>query len=354
MVKMAPVMRELQEAGLDYWFLHTGQHRETFDDLRRDFGVKPPDADAVCRSNDAKTLSRFGHWSLQATAALAFRRQRLLPVRHGFVLVHGDTASTVWGALLGRATGNTVVHIESGLRSFRLLSPFPEELFRLATFRLADVYACPDKSAVKNLELYRGERIDLGGNTLYDALQLALDAQTEPDTPIPARRFGVISIHRFETLFRRQRLGAVVQGVVEAARRCPLLMVAHPPLVHRLEQDGLMAELNATPGVYVIPRMSYFPFVTLLQRSAFVITDGGSNQEELAYLGKPTLILRAATERGEGLGANAIMRPVSAESIVSFVDESEHMTTEPLRYSHSPSRVLVARLRERIQERSEV
>lgn len=348
MVKMAPVMRALQDIGLDYWFLHSGQHRETFDDLRRDFGVKAPDAEAVASADDAKTLLSFGGWALQAAAALAFRRRAILPVSNGLVLVHGDTASTLWGALLGRLTGNRVVHVESGLRSFRLLAPFPEELFRLLTFKLADVHACPDAVAVANLASYAGERIDLGGNTLYDALQLALAANVEPRPQPPNGRYGVVSIHRFETLYRRWRLGAVVDGIIAASERYPLLVIAHPPLVHQLRRAGLMRLLEKAPGVHIFPRMSYFPFITLLRHSSFVVTDGGSNQEELAYLGKPTLILRDATERSEGLDTNAVMGPVATKTITSFVDNAEHWQAEPLSYAHSPSGRLIAWLRQHL------
>ena len=350
MVKMAPVMRGLQDAGLDYWFLHTGQHCETFNDLRRDFGVKPPDAEAVASADDAKTLLRFGGWSLYAAAALALSRRRILPLTGGLVLVHGDTASTVWGALLGRLTGNRVVHVESGLRSFRLLHPFPEELFRLITFRLAQVYACPDAWAMQNLKAYRGERLDLGGNTLYDALLRALQAEVEPAPPPPEGRFGVVSIHRFETLYRRGRLGAVVDGVLAAARHCPMLVIAHPPLVQRLRGTGLLTALNDAAEVRLVPRMSYFPFITLLRRSAFVVTDGGSNQEELAYLGKPTLVLRDATERQEGLGANAMLAPVAAASIRDFVGAADGCRRPPLCYAHSPSGRLVYWLRQELGE----
>lgn len=349
MVKMAPVMRALQDASLDYWFLHSGQHRETFDDLRRDFGVKIPDAEAVASADDAKTLLRFGGWTLQAVASLVLRRRQMLPVSGGLVLVHGDTASTPWGALLGRLTGNRVVHVESGLRSFRLLHPFPEELFRLLTFRLADVYACPDATALANVAKYRGERLDLGGNTLYDALHQALEAELEPDPTAPKGPYGVVSIHRFETLYRQRRLSAVVDGVITAAEHRLMLVVAHPPLVHRLRRYGLLGHLEQTAGVRLVPRMSYFPFITLLRRSTFVVTDGGSNQEELAYLGKPTLILRDATERGEGLGSNAVMAPVAAASIQRFADAPEQYVSAPLCYPHSPTERLVAWLQSQIK-----
>ena len=349
MVKMAPVMRGLQERGIPYWFLHSGQHRETFDDLRRDFGVKPPDLEAVDSTGDAKTLIRFSGWSLQAMTALR-RRRRLLPFTDGYVLIHGDTASTLWGAALARLTNNRVVHVESGLRSFNLLDPFPEELFRLLTFRLTDVYACPDATAANNLARHSGERLTLGGNTLYDSLGIALAADVAPELPIPQGRFGIVSIHRFETLYSRSRLDAVVEGITRAARRSPMLVIAHPPLVHRLRQRNHLEVLQHADDVHVIPRMSYFPFITLLRRSAFVITDGGSNQEELAYLGKPTLVLRSATERQEGLGRNAVMAPVKASSIESFPDQAQQLQAPPLRYAHSPSERLVTWLNQQLSE----
>ena len=341
MVKMAPVMRALQDADIDYWFLQSGQHRETFDDLRREFGVKPPDAEAVNTKDDAKSLFLFGGWSLRAARALLMSRRKMLPMSGGIVLVHGDTASTVWGALLGRLTGNAVLHVESGLRSFRITHPFPEEIFRLATFSLASAYACPDDRAIRNLAAYRGEKINLGGNTLYDAFRRASDAKDLPKPDIPSEAYGVISIHRFETLYSHTRLQAVVACILAAAQRYAVLVVAHPPLVHRLKSTGLLETLNQAAGVRLISRMPYFPFITLLRRSTFVVTDGGSNQEELAYLGKPTLILRKASERHEGLGANAILAPLQTSSVVDFLDHLDQYKTSPLSYDQSPTTRLI-------------
>ena len=341
MVKMAPVMRALQDAGIDYWFLHSGQHRETFDDLRREFGVKQPDAEAIATAGDVKTLFAFGSWSIRAAASLFLSKRRILPMTCGIVLVHGDTASTVWGAMLGRLTGNAVMHVESGLRSFRLMHPFPEELFRLLTFTLATAYACPDQRAITNLNAYKGEKVDLGGNTLYDAFQRARTAMVTPDPAAPTEPFGIVSIHRFETIYRTRRLKTLVDCVMAVAERYQVLLVAHPSLMHRLRQTGLLQRLEQAPNVKITPRMPYFPFVTLLQRSTFVVTDGGSNQEELAYLGKPTLIFREASERHEGLSTNAVLGSISLRAVIDFLDQIDLYTHEPLTYPHSPTQRLI-------------
>lgn len=341
MVKMAPVMRAMQDIGIDYWFLHTGQHRETFDDLRQDFGVKPPDAEAVSTTADVKTLFGFGSWSFRIAVALLFSRRRILPICHGVVLVHGDTASTVWGALLGRMTGNAVVHVESGLRSFHLMHPFPEELFRLVTFKLATAYACPDSKAVANLSSYKGEKLNMMGNTLYDSFLLAQGTRLTAEPLIQAEKFGLVSIHRFETIYRRRRLKSLVDCIMTVAKRYMVLLVAHPPLIHRLSQTGLLQVLEQSSRIKIIPRMSYFPFVALLKQSTFVITDGGSNQEELAYLGKPTLILRKASERYEGLGKNALLGSISPSTVINFLNRLDCYRRKPLAYTHSPTQRLI-------------
>ena len=341
MVKMAPVMRAMQDAAIAYWFLHTGQHRETFDDLRQEFGIKPPDQEAVATTDDAKSLWRFGGWGAAALWALVGLRRRLLPFRHGLVMVHGDTASTVWGALLGRLTGNRVFHVESGLRSFNLLSPFPEELARLATFYLASVYGCPGQWAIDNLRGFRGTKLDLGANTLYDAYRTAKQLPVQQAVGFPAQAFGLFSIHRFETLYRQERLDQVVAWIEQAAQRCLILVVRHSALLHRLKHYGLLARLEHNPAIQLIPRMGYAAFIQLMQRAAYVVTDGGSNQEELYYMGKPTLVLRDATERQEGLGRNAVRMSLKDAKPAEFFDHYRDYAHPEIELDVSPSQVIV-------------
>jgi UDP-N-acetylglucosamine 2-epimerase (non-hydrolysing) len=341
MVKMAPVMRALQDARIPYWFLHTGQHRETFDDLREEYGVKPPDQEVVATTDDAKDLLRFGGWGTAILARLVRRRQALLPFRNGIVLVHGDTASTVWGALLGRLTGNRVFHVESGLRSYNLLSPFPEELLRLITFHLSDVYGCPADWAMANLQGFKGTKIDLGANTLYDAYRTSLHIPVDLPFEPPKAPYSVFSIHRFETLYRRSHLEQVVECIERAAVHQHTLVVKHSALMHRLSKAGLLPRLHRHSAIQLIPRVRYAGFMQLIRSAEFVVTDGGSNQEELYYMGKPTLLLRKATERREGLGQNARMAPVGSPQIEAFFEHYRDYRQPPVLLSASPSAVIV-------------
>lgn len=342
MVKMAPVLKALQDNNVEYWFLHTGQHKETFDDLRVEFGVKAPDAYMVSSQEDAKSLTRFGGWGMKALFSLLFRRRRLHPVTKGITLVHGDTASTVWGALIGRLMGNDVMHIESGLRSFKIFDPFPEELNRLITFGLSTAYACPGSWAVQNLTKYRGEKLNTGGNTLYDAYQQARESMlTKKDLGVNKSEYCLFSIHRFETIYQKQRLADVVEGILETANALETLVVAHPALLHQLSRRGLISRLTEAEMVTVIPRTGYGAFVKLLLDAEFVVTDGGSNQEELYYMGKPTLVLRGATERVEGLKGNAILKPPSSRAISEFRGMYRSLAQPPIILKDSPSKEIV-------------
>lgn len=236
------------------------------------------------------------------------------------MLVHGDTFSTLMGALAGKLTGQRVAHIESGLRSFRVFHPFPEELTRLAVFRLADIAFCPDRWAASNLKSYPVRVVDTQGNTLLDALRIAMNSGKLLPLAPPEGMFGVVSLHRFENIFKRERLLTILDMLAEAAARFPLVFVLHPATRRNLQNFKLYDRLASNPRFHLWPRMGYFEFVSLLTRAGFVITDGGSNQEELSYLGKPTLLMRCATERQEGLGKNVVLCGYQRSTLLEFLD----------------------------------
>jgi len=322
LIKMAPVILELENRGWHPQLIMTGQHKETMGQLLSDFGIHTPPL-SLYDGPEVTSIRRVIPWFLRCLWRLWKDSRRLFPkagASRGIVLVHGDTFSTLLGALAAKMTGQKVGHVESGLRSFRLFHPFPEELTRLAVFRLTDFAFCPDDWSRSNLDGYRVNAINTQGNTLIDALRLALKiAKPLPAVP-PAGPFGVVSLHRFENIFKRERLVAILELIEEAARRYPLVFVLHPATRHNLEKFGLHERISANPRFQLWPRMGYFEFVTLLTRSAFVITDGGSNQEELSYLDKPTLLMREATERQEGLGRNAVLSGYDFDKVRAFVD----------------------------------
>jgi UDP-N-acetylglucosamine 2-epimerase (non-hydrolysing) len=337
LIKTAPVMLELQQRKLPYWFLYTAQHRDTIQDTIAEFGLKQPDHTLLDWSSEAKTIALFGSWGVRAFLALR-KARRLVPFRKGIVMVHGDTASTLWGAVLGRFSGNRVLHLESGLRSFNLLHPFPEELVRVLTFRLSHIYACPGAWAVDNLKQYRGTKLNTHHNTIVDALRFAVERHASPAAD---QDYVVFSIHRFENLFNDARLRQVAALARELSARFRVKFVLHPATRRQLEKAGLFAPLDRIETIDLMDRLSYTGFMGLVAHAAFVVTDGGSNQEELSYLGVPTLIFRRATERVEGIGENAVLSAYDPDTIRDFVDGYQRFRRDAITPDRSPSAMIV-------------
>jgi UDP-N-acetylglucosamine 2-epimerase (non-hydrolysing) len=346
LIKMAPVMLALTRAGISYHFLFTAQHRETIEGLLDEFGLDRPDV-VLSQRGEASTLARFGRWWFTMLAALP-RAKRLFP-GGGWVLTHGDTATTLWAAVAGRLAGCRVVHIESGLRSRNWLSPFPEELIRLGTSRLAHLHYCPGEWAVENLQGYGGDKVDLGANTLRDAVNLVLD---NPAPKFPwDRPYAIVSLHRAENILTNRSLSRII-GFVEqfTGRGVRMVFVLHPSTREALNRGraALLERIRRNPDILLTERMPFSRFIHALAGAEFVLTDGGSNQEELTYLGVPTLLLRKATERQEGLGKNVVVSGLEVGAVGRFSDSYATFRRQRDLLGSSPSQLLAEDLLARV------
>ena len=153
MIKIAPVMAGLQAQQIDYNFIFTGQHKNTMDELRENFGIRKPDA-VLYHGKDVTGLFQMLFWMVRILFKTLFHRSEIFS-KHGkndIVLVHGDTFSALLGALMGKAAGKKVGHVESGLRSFNIFHPFTEEMTRILVFYLSDYYFYPGDWALQNLD----------------------------------------------------------------------------------------------------------------------------------------------------------------------------------------------------------
>jgi len=194
LIKMAPVMQALHRENIPYNFIFTGQHQDTIEELRKSFQIKEPDV-TLYRGRDIVSIVSMIVWSVTILVKTLFTKKEIF--KHdskGIVIVHGDTISTLLGALMGKLSGLKVGHVESGLRSFKLFQPFPEELTRIATFTLCDYFFCPGAWAVNNVKKYTGKKINTRMNTLFDTLQWAVHNLNQIDVTIPQERYCIISI----------------------------------------------------------------------------------------------------------------------------------------------------------------
>ncbi|WP_275627635.1 UDP-N-acetylglucosamine 2-epimerase [Pseudomonas sp. 273] len=342
LIKMAPVLMELRDRGLEYKFISTGQHKETTDDILANFQISGPEV-VLYQGHDIVSIRQMLAWGIKVVARAFRSRQVLFPKNNGLVLVHGDTASTLLGALIAKLAGQKVGHVEAGLRSYNYFHPFPEELIRIAVGRLADIRFCPGQWAVQNVSGYRlGRNVDIGANTLQDSLRIILSRHSSLDLPIPDEEFGVVSIHRFENIKDKRSLLRIVELIELISGQFSLLFILHKPTERKLRQFGLFDRLSALPGVEFRHRYDYLRFMRLVMAAKFVISDGGSNQEECFYLDKPLLLLRAATERQEGLGKNCVLSEYAPVKVKEFMESlRERQPTMPNELLGSPSARIV-------------
>ena len=306
LVKVAPVLAEAHESGLRHVVWLTGQHDESIDDLIADFDIRSAFVQPPQRKERSSIL-RLVSW-FPGTLLSCRRYLREVRANEGaapVVIVHGDTLSTFLGALAARLSGADVVHLESGLSSGSIVDPFPEELLRRLTFRLTGVALCPNDEAFARMQKYSGcQAVHTGENTLLDCVRRAVRAGSPA---VADDAYFVASIHRFQNIYSEKLLGSIVDELLELSAVAPVRFILHPPTEIRLRKYGLYARLAGAPGVELRPRLPYTQFVALIAAARAVLSDGGSNQEELSYLGVPTVLFRRRSERPDGLGENVVM-----------------------------------------------
>jgi UDP-N-acetylglucosamine 2-epimerase (non-hydrolysing) len=341
--KMTPVMLECERRGLEWRWIYAAQHRDTFAQTLDFFGLPPADHTIVDWDTEAKSVSKMLLWTSRMTMGLA-RSHRILAGLTGgdhIVLTHGDTTTTVFGALLGRLTGTRVMHVESGLRSHNVLNPFPEELNRLVTFRLANYYACPGDWALANVARYRGVKVNTQQNTQLDVLAFGLEHLHRATLEVPDEPYVVLSSHRFENLYNRDRFRRIIETAERAAQRFPVLLPQHPVTAGQITKQGYRSRLEQNPNIRLLPRLEYENYLKAIVGAEFVMTDGGGNQEELYHLGKPTLILRMGTERQEGVGETAVVSRLDEDVIADFIEHYPRYRRRPVPRETSPTRIIV-------------
>lgn len=301
-IKLAPVLRALHASQLLSPIVTlTGQHRQIVDQVNSMFGVRP--------DHDLNIIQP--RQSLHGLTARAL--QCLTPVlqqeRPDAVVVQGDTTSSFAGALAAFYERIPVVHVEAGLRTGDLYSPFPEEANRRLTSQIAALHLAPTAVSERNLTHsgIPGEKVLVTGNTVIDALLWAAGQ----DIPYGCPRLEalgptggpvlLVTAHRRESWGTRMR--GVADAVARLARTHPDLTVVLPVHPNPVVREALLPALNGLDNVIVVEPLSYGPFARLLRRSTIVLTDSGGVQEEAPSLGKPVLVMRDTTERPEAVAA---------------------------------------------------
>jgi UDP-N-acetylglucosamine 2-epimerase (non-hydrolysing) len=340
-IKMAPVVRALGVAqDIDSRVCVTAQHREMLDQVLALFDIAP---------EYDLNLMRPGQGLEDITAGVL---QALAPVLSEFqpqmVLVHGDTTTTLAASLAAYYHKIPVGHVEAGLRTGNILSPWPEEINRKVAGAIASLHFAPTEKSRANLlaEAVPASNIEVTGNTVIDAL-LDVVAMIQGDTQLqgefaaqfaldPAKRLILVTGHRRESFgdgFER-----ICAALAQLAAR-PDVEIVYPVHLNPNVKGPVEATLSNFANVRLVAPQDYLPFVYLMSRADVILTDSGGVQEEAPSLGKPVLVMRETTERPEAVEAGTVkLVGTDTDLIVSEVSRllDDKAAYDAMSFAHNP------------------
>ncbi|MBI6918972.1 UDP-N-acetylglucosamine 2-epimerase (non-hydrolyzing) [Pseudomonas monteilii] len=342
-IKMAPLALALAaDERFDARVCVTGQHREMLDQVLDLFEIKPDfDLNIMKPGQDLTDVS---------TSILQGMKNVFRDFKPDMVLVHGDTATTFATTLAAYYQQIPVGHVEAGLRTGNLYSPWPEEGNRKLTGALANIHFAPTADSRANLlrEGIADDAIVVTGNTVIDALldvvnrlkndDVLYKKASAPSAFLDAsRKLILVTGHRRESFgsgFER-----ICQALVEVAQQHPEVDIAYPVHLNPNVREPVNRLLSGINNVHLIEPMDYLPFVHLMSRSHIILTDSGGIQEEAPSLGKPVLVMRETTERPEAVAAGTV-RLVGSE-VASIVRElnrllADHEAYKSMSFAHNP------------------
>ena len=321
-IKMAPLVKvfEKHPESFETLVCVTGQHREMLDQVLRIFDIKPDyDLNIMKQGQDL--------YDVTARVLLGLR-DVLKEARPDVVLVHGDTTTSTAAALAAFYQQIPVGHVEAGLRTHNIYSPWPEEMNRQLTGRIATYHFAPTPLSRENLlkEGVSAERIAVTGNTVIDALYWVVN-RIKNDKALDAELEGVLAdsgydVHRLDggrrlvliTGHRRENFGdgflSMCRAIKRLTEKYPDVDFVYPmhlnPNVRKPIHEVFGADLSGLGNMFFIEPLEYLSFVYLMEKSTIVLTDSGGIQEEAPGLGKPVLVMRDTTERPEALEAGTV------------------------------------------------
>jgi UDP-N-acetylglucosamine 2-epimerase (non-hydrolysing) len=319
-IKMAPIVSAFQEsAEFDCIVTVTGQHREMLDQVNELFGIEP--------DHDLNILQPGQSLSAIMTRTIDGLDKLFAEKKPDAVIVQGDTTTSTAGAIAAFYHGIPVVHVEAGLRSGDLFSPFPEEANRKITSQIASLHLAPTSTSKANLlaEGIAEEDIVVTGNSVIDALLTTVDKEipfSDPqleDLAASGRRILLVTTHR------RENQGDAMRGVGRALARIaeaePDLVIVLPAHKNPVVREAVLPALEGKENVVVTEPLAYGEFTRMLSMAHIVLTDSGGVQEEAPSLGKPVLVMRDNTERPEAVTAGTVsLIGTDEETIVKEVD----------------------------------
>lgn len=304
-IKVAPLIRAIEASNaLLSRTLVTAQHREMLDQVNDLFGIVP--------DTDLNIMAKGQTLNGIASRVIGELDTVLAEEAPDAVLVQGDTTTVMGASIAAFNRSIPIIHLEAGLRSGNLQSPFPEEANRKLTSQLSALHLAPTPRSRDNLlaEGIRPDDVVVTGNTVIDALHLAVDMNVAPTDPIVGDYVAADRPKLLVTTHRRENLGSAMENIgdalAELAEDRPELLILLPAHRNPLVREAVLPRVEKFDNVLVTEPLSYGEFTTVMAASDVILTDSGGIQEEAPSLGKPVLVMRENTERPEAVDAGSV------------------------------------------------
>ena len=347
LIKMFPVIRELQRRNLSYNFIDTGQHPLITKDLRKAFDLREPDIYLGGKDKNITGILQGLIWNAKIILKSIFQSRKIFDNSKGVCLVHGDTVSTLQGLIMAKVAKVKVGHVEAGERTHKLFKPFPEEIIRIIVDRFADYAFASSEVSQKNLlnERIKGEIINVGYNTIMDAVRIAASQENiKIDVP---NTYVLVSIHRFETIQSKERMKIIVDALEKISKQFEIVWGLHEPTRKQLIRFNLLKALENNTKIRLRELWDYFSFVKATKMSEFLITDGGGPQEESWFLNVPCMLMRSETEREHH--PNVYLTKFEPDRIDSFVENYKQFSRVNEKEQLNPSESIIDFLEQELQ-----
>ncbi|MGX4762266.1 non-hydrolyzing UDP-N-acetylglucosamine 2-epimerase [Corynebacterium minutissimum] len=303
-IKVAPIISALdKDKRFESIAVSTGQHREMLEQVNTMFGIEP--------KLDLRLMKPGQSLNEIVSRALMGLDEVIDAEQPDVIIAQGDTSTAMAAALAGFHRGVKIVHLEAGLRTGDIDSPFPEEANRKLITQVAKLHLAPTEGSMENLrrENVRSKDIAVTGNTVIDALLEAASWDTEfedaalQEAAASGKRLVVVTTHRRENLEAMKEIGGAVKDLAEAY---PNINFALPLHLNPKVREAVLPEVESLPNVIITDPLPYDQFTKLLDRATIILTDSGGVQEEAPALGKPVLVMRQNTERPEAVVAGTV------------------------------------------------
>lgn len=328
-VKAAVVSRAIEEYNarnknglIQELIIHTGQH---FDENMSSIFFEQMN---IPRPDYNLKINNLSHGAMTGQM-MAKIEEVLIAEKPDWVLVYGDTNSTIAGALAAKKLHIKVAHVEAGLRSFNMR--MPEEINRILTDRISDILFCPTQTAIDNLKNEGYDTIDIKqvkcGDVMYDAALYYMDKSKQPESYKGGNQFVLSTIHRQENTDDKDKLTDIFEALKIIARKQMVILPLHPRTIKKLESFGIIPDSN----IQILDPVGYFEMIWLLSNCNCVITDSGGLQKEAFFFKKPCITVREETEWVELIHNNVNFLTGSDKD--KIIDTFNHISEVPIDFS---------------------